>query len=144
MYEQFEHFKLIIMNRTHIILKYLYKNNDGHFINIQNAFKSNSMPTDIYLISKIMELVLLNYIESRFYYENKELSSKDRDTIIVSMSLYKPQSMQVRITSTGEQYIEKNTVKIFNWIPEKRNFIIYIISALVTIITFLINSILRH
>jgi len=129
------------MNHTLKILSFLYKNNDGSYLDISKAYKTSKVPSDIFLANKLLELKDLHYLEARCFNEIPDLRTANKETKLLTISLNKPQSLQASITSQGEDYVDNNTISLFKWMINKRHFLIYLIGAIVTLIIFFINLI---
>jgi hypothetical protein len=115
------------MNHTLKILNFLYQNNNGSFHDISKAYKKSKLPSDLFLATKLTELEDLKYIHARCFDEIKDLRTNERETKLLIISLNKPQSLQAMITTGGEDYVDKNTIRFLKWLIQKRNFIIYLI-----------------
>jgi len=100
----------------------LYKNNDGSYHDIKKAYSKKKLPSDEMLGRKIMELAAKILIDSRCVYEDRGILVADVNTQLVTIEANKPESYQAMITSSGEDYIDDRTIKLFGWIIQKRNF----------------------
>lgn len=131
------------MNHTFIILKYLYNNNDGHYRDVREAYNDNNKPSDVLIYNKIIELANLGLIDSRSVYDDRGILDIPFNEQIVTMEATKPASYQVMITAQGEDYIDERIVKVFKWIVKKNDFFIVSITAIVILITTIINVIIN-
>ena len=129
------------MNHTYKILKYLYKNNDGRYLDIRKAYSKKELPSDELLARKFMELASFKLINSRSVYEDRGLLEVDTDTQLITMIENTPESFSAMISIEGEDYIDEKTIKFFGRIVQKRNFWITAITGIIIFVTAIINII---
>ena len=107
------------MNHTFIILKYLYKNNDGEYHSVIDAYKGKDSPGSQLLLDRINEIRQLGYLEVQ---ESGKLTfvgiTPITDTEPGNITDYK-----ARLKPGGEEYIDSKVFVFGNWIIKKNSFL---------------------